>query len=36
MHDWIAMSFSALFWIAMLGGVLYVAVRLALGHARRR
>lgn len=32
---WFFMSFGALFWLLLLGGVVYVAVRFAQQHAKR-
>ncbi len=32
---WLFMTFGAVFWILMLGGVVYLAVRLAQQHERR-
>jgi hypothetical protein len=32
---WLLMAFGAIFWIAMLGGVVYVALRFAQQRSRR-
>jgi hypothetical protein len=33
--NWIWMSFAGAFWLLMIGGVVYIAVRLAQQHDRR-
>jgi len=33
--SWLFMTFGAVFWVATIGGVVYVAVRLAQQHGRR-
>ncbi len=33
--NWLWMTFSGAFWLLMVGGVVYVAVRLAQRHDRR-
>jgi hypothetical protein len=33
--NWLWMGFGAIFWIVFLGGVVYLAVRIALSYGRR-
>lgn len=33
--DWLWMTLMMLVWIAVVGGIVYAAVRLALGHQRK-